>query len=96
MTKDGVLLCLHDAFLSSVTNIDTIAEYKDRKRTLNYENKKELEDWWVTDFTWAELEKVKLIQERAYRDQSFNSKYNIATFEEYLNIAKGTFYNCSI
>ena len=91
ITKDGVLLCLHEAYLSSVTNIESLPEFENKRRSLDYENKKKLDDWWVTDFTWEELQQLRLIQERSYRDQSFNLKYKIATFAEYLNIAKGIF-----
>ena len=31
LTKDGVLVCLHDAYLSSVTNVASIEDFADRK-----------------------------------------------------------------
>lgn len=31
LTKDGVLVCLHDPFLSSVTNIEELEVFSDRK-----------------------------------------------------------------
>lgn len=48
---------------------------------------KEHDDWWVTDFTWEELQQVRLVQERAYRDQQYNGKYGIASFAQYLEVA---------
>ena len=49
VTKDGMLVCLHDAFLSSVTNIAEIEEYSDRKVSLNqhlYKLNREF-SWWT-------------------------------------------------
>ena len=31
LTQDGVLVCLHDPFLSSVTDIDQLEDFADRK-----------------------------------------------------------------
>lgn len=88
VTKDGVLVCLHDAFLSSVTNIAEVDEFADRKRLADYNGDTDIDDWWVTDFTLEELRTLFLVQEREYRDQSFNGKFKIPTFEEYCQIAK--------
>lgn len=87
LTKDGMLVCLHDAFLSPVTDIEEHDEFADRKRVLEYEGV-EHDDWWVVDFTWDELQTLRLIQERPYRDQQFNGQFEIATFDAYLNVAK--------
>ena len=35
LTKDGVLVCLHDAYLSSVTNVASIEDFADRKVTFD-------------------------------------------------------------
>jgi len=42
----------------------------------------------VTDFTLDDLQQLYLNQERSDRDQSFNGKYKIPTFEEYVRVAK--------
>ena len=56
------------------------------QRKVEFEGK-ERNDWWVTDFTWEELQKVRLVQERPYRDQQYNGQYGIASFSEYLEVA---------
>ncbi|CAG5096162.1 Oidioi.mRNA.OKI2018_I69.XSR.g14498.t1.cds [Oikopleura dioica] len=87
VTKDLKLVCLHDAFLSTVTNVAKKPEFEDRKRTLKY-NGEEREDWWVNDFTFDELSSLRLIQEFADRDQSFNGDYTIPLLSEYIEIAQ--------
>ena len=54
MTKDKELVCLHDAYLSGTTNIASISKFNGRKQWRNYEGVR-YNDWWVVDFTLAEL-----------------------------------------
>ena len=56
------------------------------QRKLEYE-KNEHDDWWVIDFTWEELQSLRLIQERPYRDQQYNDHFQIASFDAYLTVA---------
>jgi len=85
-TKDKKLVCLHDAFLSKVTNVAEKLEFQDKKRTLLY-NGEERDDWWVIDFTFEELRSLRLVQEFASRDQSFNGDFSVSLLEEYIEIA---------
>ena len=39
------------------------------------------------DFTWEELQSLRLIQERPYRDQQYNDQFQIASFDAYLTVA---------
>ena len=54
VTKDKELVCLHDAYLSRTTNIETIPKFSDRKQWRKYEGVP-YNDWWVVDFTLEEL-----------------------------------------
>ena len=54
MSKDQALVCLHDEFLSTVTNIETIEKFADRKKTVNGRF-----DWFTTDFTLLELKELR-------------------------------------
>ena len=80
VTQDLVLLCLHDEFLSTVTNVSEVTEFADRKRRIGTRT-----DWWTIDFTLEEIKRLGLIQERSVRDPSFNNQFQIPTFEEYIN-----------
>jgi glycerophosphoryl diester phosphodiesterase len=48
----------------------------------------EVEDWFASDFTLAEIKTLKAKQAMADRDQSHNGKYAIPTFQEVIDLAK--------
>lgn len=82
MTADGVLVARHDRFLSTTTNVSERAEFAERRRVQG-----DRDDWWVEDFTLAELRTLRARQPRPDRDQSFNDQFLIPTFEEILDLA---------
>ncbi|XP_075659306.1 glycerophosphodiester phosphodiesterase GDPD6-like [Castanea sativa] len=85
-TKDGVLICSHDVTLGDRTNIANFSQFADRKRTceVQYVN---MTDWFVVDFTLEELKLLGVNQRFSFRDQQYNGKFPIITFEEYISIA---------
>lgn len=85
ITKDGVLVARHDRHLSKTTDIATRAEFADRKREDAYHDGM---DWFVEDFTLAEVKTLRALQPRAGRPTKFNGQYEIPTFEEILRLAK--------
>lgn len=46
------------------------------------------EGWFVSDFPLAELKTLRAIQPLADRDQSYNGRFQIPTFEEVLDLAR--------
>ena len=85
MTKDGVLVALHDAYLSETTNVADHPEFADRK-VKRQTPLGEREDWWVDDFSYAEIKMLRARQRFAGRDQQFNDQFEIATFNEILDL----------
>lgn len=83
MTKDGHLVARHDVYLSHTTDIADHPEFADRKRTLEGH-----EDWYVFDFTLAELKTLKAIQPRPGRGQTFDGLESIVTFDEIITFMK--------
>lgn len=77
MTKDGVLVARHDIYLSSTTNVASKPEFAGRKRTIG-----EKTDWFVMDFTLAELKTLRARQAFPGRDKSFDDQFEIPTLEE--------------
>jgi glycerophosphoryl diester phosphodiesterase len=77
LTKDGHLVARHDVYLSTTTDVAARPEFQDRKREL-----KGKEDWYVFDFTLAELKTLHAKQPFPNRAQSENDKHQIPTFEE--------------
>ncbi|OLF75355.1 hypothetical protein AWH62_05905 [Maricaulis sp. W15] len=82
MTADGVLVVRHDHYLSTTTDVADHPEFADRRRLQG-----EQSDWWVEDFTLAELRTLRARQPWAQRDASFNDRFLIPTFEEVLDLA---------
>lgn len=55
ITKDGVLICLHDMTLERTTNVEEV--FPDRFREEEKEGKK-IKSWYAVDFTLAEIKKL--------------------------------------
>ncbi len=89
VTADGVLVARHDAYLSTTTNVADHPEFADRRRVFSGQS-----DWWVQDFTLAELRTLRAVQPHPDRDQSFNGLYNIPTFEEILTLVDAARAEC--
>jgi glycerophosphoryl diester phosphodiesterase len=85
-SKDGKLICFHDLTLDFVTNVASHPEFADRIRTYEAEGET-ITGYFTVDFTLAELKTLRARQRFHFRDQSFNDKYQIVTFEEFIEIA---------
>ena len=62
-------------------------EFASRKTQKMVDGVKE-EGWFASDFTLAEIKTLRAIQPLSDRDQSFNGKFQIPTFDEVLDLAK--------
>ncbi|KAG2706948.1 hypothetical protein I3760_05G126000 [Carya illinoinensis] len=85
-SKDGVLICHHDVTLDDTTDIANHTEFADRKRTFEVQGVNTT-GWFVVDFTLEELQSLGAKQRFSFRDQQYNGKFPIITFEEYISIA---------
>lgn len=91
MTKDGVLVARHDRYLSGTTDVAAHPEFAARKRFDAFVEKDEgrrLEDWWVEDFTLAELRTLRARQPRDGRSKEYDGVSAIPTFAEVLALAR--------
>jgi glycerophosphoryl diester phosphodiesterase len=87
MTKDGVLVARHEPTIGATTNVASIAAFADRKRTKTVDGVSSA-DWYVEDFTLAELKTLRAIQPRANRPQQYNGLFQIPTLDEVIALAK--------
>lgn len=83
-TKDGILVARHDRYLSSTTNIADHPKFSDRKKADPDPNGSGKEDWWIEDFTLAEIKTLRARQPYPGRSKDFDDQYEIPTFEEIL------------
>lgn len=86
-TSDGHLVVRHDATLSGTTDIEAHPEFAGRKRMRNLDGI-DTTDFFVCDFTLAELKTLKATQAFADRDHSHDGLYNIVTFQQVIDIAQ--------
>ncbi|KAM0937494.1 putative glycerophosphodiester phosphodiesterase [Dioscorea sansibarensis] len=85
-SKDGSLICFHDVTLDDTTDIAKHKEFAHRKRTYEVQGSN-VTGFFVVDFTLAELKSLRVKQRYEFRDQQYNGKLPIITFEEYIAIA---------
>lgn len=86
-TKDGVLVARHDRFLSTTTDVGDRPAFANRRRANDDANDAPRDDWWVEDFTLAELKTLRARQPFPGRAKAFDGLYGIATFAEVLALA---------
>jgi len=84
ITKDGHLVARHDRYLSTTTDIENHKNFADRfgKKPGHDEP-----DWFVEDFTLAELKTLRARQPRAGRSLHWDGQFTIPTYEEILQLA---------
>jgi glycerophosphoryl diester phosphodiesterase len=84
-TKDGVLICRHDCDLGPST--DVALRFPERKRKVEIDGQT-VEGWFAHDFTLAEIKTLRARQPLPFRDQSFDGKFEVPTFEQQLELVK--------
>ncbi|MDN3546431.1 glycerophosphodiester phosphodiesterase family protein [Kinneretia asaccharophila] len=87
MTKDGVLVARHEPTIGATTNVASIAAFADRKRIKTVDGVTS-SDWYVEDFTLAELKTLRAVQPRANRPQQYNGQFQVPTLDEVIALAK--------
>lgn len=85
--KDGVLVARHDRYLSTTTDVSDHPEFASRKHVnddaADVENRGRA-DWWVEDFTLAELKTLRARQPFPGRSKEFDGHFEIPAFDEVL------------
>lgn len=84
-TKDGVLICRHDCELGSTT--DVAEKFPDRKRTITIDGKRQ-HGFFAQDFYWKEIKQLRIRERNPFRNQRFDGKFSIPTFEEVLQLVE--------
>ena len=87
MTRDGHLVARHEPNLIATTDVGSRPEFANRKRVAVVDGFPE-EGWFASDFTLAEIKKLRAVQAFAERPQQFNGLFQIPTLEEVIALAK--------
>ena len=82
VTKDGVLICIHDPTLERTTNVEEV--FPNRSSQVTWEGKT-VQGWFANDFTLAE---IKQLDAGSWFDPKFKGE-RIPTFEEAVALIRG-------
>ncbi|MDM0025439.1 glycerophosphodiester phosphodiesterase [Variovorax saccharolyticus] len=86
-TKDGALIARHEPNLIDTTNVKSLPQFADRRRTVMLDGVP-TEGFFASDFTLAEIKQLRAVQSFPERDQAFNGKFQIPTLVEVIELAK--------
>lgn len=86
-TKDGHLIARHEPNIINTTDVKDRPEFAARKRKAVVDGVEE-EGFFASDFTLAEIKRLRAVQVFAERPQQFNGKFEIPTLEEVIALAK--------
>ena len=86
-TRDGHLIARHEPNLIATTNVKDLPEFAARKKTMLVDGVPEV-GFFASDFTLAEIKRLRAIQPLAERDARFNGRFSIPTLEEVIALAK--------
>ena len=82
VTRDGVLICLHDASLERTTNVEQLFPTRSVEAVIDGRQRKA---WLANDFTLAE---IKQLDAGSWFDPKFATE-RVPTFEEAVSVVKG-------
>lgn len=86
-TKDGHLIASHEPNLIATTDVASRPEFASRRRTAVVDGFAEV-GFFASDFTLAEIKRLRRVQDFAERPQQFNGKFEVPTLEEVIALAK--------
>ena len=93
MTQDGVLVARHEPTIGATTNVAGLAQFADRRRTKTLDGVA-VTDWFVEDFTLAELKTLRAVQTRgrsvdlSRHATAYDSAFEVPTLDEVIALAR--------
>lgn len=86
-TRDGHLVVRHEPNLVDTTNVASLPQFANRRRTEVVDGFAQ-DGFWARDFTLAEIRTLRAIQPLADRDPRFDGEFLVPTFEEVIDLAQ--------
>jgi len=86
-TKDGHLIARHEPNILNTTDVASRPEFASRRRTAVIDGAAD-EGFFASDFTLAEIKRLRAVQDFADRLQQFNGNFEVPTLEEIIALAK--------
>jgi glycerophosphoryl diester phosphodiesterase len=89
-SSDGVLFACHNVFLSDTTDVAEHPEFALRKKSRLVDGVSTGPEWYISDFSAAELKTLRVKQPIAARSKQYDGQYPMATFQEILDLARSS------
>jgi len=86
-TKDGHLIARHEPNLIATTNVLSVPQFQNRRRTVVLDGIP-TDGFWASDFTLAEIKQLGALQPIPERGQQFDGQFKIPTLEEIIDFVK--------
>jgi glycerophosphoryl diester phosphodiesterase len=86
-TKDGHLIARHEPNISQTTNVGDLPEFAARRRTILLDGVPET-GFFASDFTLAEIRKIRAIQAFPERGTQLDGQFSIPTLPEIIELLK--------
>jgi glycerophosphoryl diester phosphodiesterase len=86
-TRDGYLIARHEPLLDDTTDVKSRPEFASRRSTKTLDGK-EISGFFASDFTLAEIKKLRAVQANPARSKEYDGKYTVPTLEEILELVR--------
>jgi glycerophosphoryl diester phosphodiesterase len=86
-TSDGHLIARHEPLLDDTTNVKSLPQFANRRTTKELDGKT-VTAFFASDFTLAEIKRLRAVQSNPARSKEYDGKFEIPTFEEILDLAQ--------
>ncbi len=87
MTLDGVLVARHEPVIRDTTNVASLPQFAGRMATKTIDGVVYANNWFVEDFSLAELKTLRAIQTRG-RSTAFDGQFEVPTLAEVIGLAQ--------
>ena len=87
-SSDGVLFACHNVYLGDTTDVAEHPEFASRRKSRMVDGVMTGPEWYISDFSAAELKSLRVKQPLAARSKAYDGQYPMATFQEILDLAK--------
>ena len=86
-TRDGHLIARHEPLLDDTTDVKSRPQFAQRRTTKQLDGKS-VTGFFASDFTLAEIKRLRAVQPNPARSKEYDGKFEIPTFEEILDLAE--------
>jgi glycerophosphoryl diester phosphodiesterase len=86
LTKDGKMIVFHDPILDDATNIVEFPEFANRRSSKTVDDKLYKNKFFITDFTYKEIQKLNTKQRHSNRPQIYNKEFKVLLIENVIDM----------